>query len=251
MNRIAVFAVVFCVSVVLASVLIVCNPFQITADQTTSSTTNQTLHGFQNAADGGTIQLTSLYDAKLRAVKVEHTSSNGESHDHFGVENYPMNLYPPYAWLSLTYLGNPQNEPWDLKFEGYLINYTADTGVQEAYLGWVGTNYNASYDVMPNPFPGSLAVPPQSVEAHLNETEGNKLQIKVPNTISFSNKNSGLGLWSNGAPNDITVTLQRVGWVTVNEGKITTIANPDRDTVLLEIHLQKGKDGFSYGTPPS
>jgi hypothetical protein len=269
MNIAIVIAVVlFCVFVASASAIIVYYPFQEQNANSTSVPTNPIAtpsNSINNPASspttfgptiplyGGTVQLSNLYDAVFTYVIVNRTSSTGEGHDHFGfgVDTYPSTLYPAFAVLNLTYLGNPQNEPWDLKFEGYLVNYTADTGVKEVYLGWFGTNYNPSSSYPPMAFPGSPKGPPQSESFHFNLTMGHLVQGQTPNSVSYGSGNSSLGLWSNGTPNTITVTIQRAGWVTVKGTVPTTITNPSRDVVLQQIQLIKSGDGFVFGSKPT
>ncbi|MCW4029082.1 MAG: hypothetical protein NWE92_05485 [Candidatus Bathyarchaeota archaeon] len=267
MNRIAVVVgvVLACVIIASASALIASYPPQLADEAITEThptptwpwiqaTPDQTIYGPKIPAYGGTVELTDLYDAELTYVYVGRTNSTGEGHDHFGfgVETHPSTLYPPYALFSLTYLGNPQDESWDQKFEGYFLNFTSDTGVKEVYLGWFGTNFNASCTTpFSAPFPGSPRGPPQTIAFRANLHVGQVITGQVPNSVSYGSGNSSLGLWSNGTPNAITVTLQRAGWVTVIGEEPTTITNPVHNLVLQEIHLQKDGDGFSFGTPPS
>ena len=229
------------------------SPIATPANSINTPASSPTSSGPTIPAYGGTVQLSNLYDAEFTYVIVNRTTSTGEGHDHFGlgVETHPSTLYPAYAVLNLTYLGNPQNEPWDLKFEGYLVNYTADTGVKEVYLGWFGTNYNPSSSYLPSPFPGSPRGPTQSVSARFNLTVNQVIQGQTPMGVSYGSSPSSLGLWSNGTPNAITVTVQRAGWVVVNGTATTTITNPERDVVLQHIQLTKVGDGFVCGSPPS
>ena len=265
---IVIVAVLACMFVASASAIIVYYSFQEQNANSTSPTTNPIAtpsNSINNPASspttfgptiplyGGTVQLTNLYDAAFTYVIVNRTSSTGEGHDHFGfgVNTYPSTLYPAFSILNLTYLGNPQNEPWDVKFEGYLVNYTADTGAKEVYLGWFGTNYNPSSSDLPHPFPGSPRGPAQSVSARFNLEVNQVIQGQTPMGVSYGSSNSTLGLWSNGTPNTITVTIQRAGWVVVNGTSTTTITNPARDVVLQQIQLIKSGDGFVFGSKPT
>lgn len=262
MNKIAIIAVVLtCVAVGSASGLIVYYPMQQqTATPPTTLPTplhsNRTLQPWSTPkipSYGGTIALSNLYDAKLTYIHVGPTNTTGEGHDHFGMglNTYPNNYYPEFAALSLTYLGNPQNEPWDEKFEGYFINYTSDTGITRVYLGWFGTNYNLSYSYLPAPFPGSPRGPTQSVSAKFNLVVGQTIYGQVPNSVGYGSSNGTLALWQNGTPNTITVTIQRAGWVTVNGKVTTTITNPAALDVIQKVELNKDGAGFIYGSKPT
>jgi hypothetical protein len=251
MNKIAIIAVVLtCVAVGSASGLIIYYPVQQQA--ATPSTTlptpwhsNPPLQPWSTPkipSYGGTIALSNLYDAKLTYVYIGPTNSKN---------TYPNNYYPEFAALSLTYLGNPQNEPWDEKFEGYFINYTSDTGIKRVYLGWFGTNYNLSSSYLPAPFPGSPRGPTQSVSAKFNLVVGQTIYGQVPNSVGYGSSNGTLGLWQNGTPNAITVTIQRAGWVTVNGKVTTTITNPSALNVIQRVELNKDGAGFIYGSKPT
>jgi hypothetical protein len=202
---------------------------------------------------GGTIALSNLYNAELTYVYVGPTTSTGEGHDHFGfgIQTYPSTYYPVTVAIKLTYLGNPENEPYDEKFEGYLVNFTADTGIKATYLGWYGTNYNPSSSYLPSPFPGSPTGPRQSVFVNFNLKVNQEFLGQISDGGSYGSSNGTLGLWRNGTPNTITVTIQRAGWVTVNGTLTTTITNPARDIVIQQVQLEKLGDGFLFGSKPT
>ena len=86
------------------------------------------------------------FDVNLTNAFTGRTNATGQGHDHFGwgIETYPSDYYPVTAILNLTYLGNPQNEPYDVVCEGYLVNFTADTKASVSDFGWLSTNYNTS-----------------------------------------------------------------------------------------------------------
>ncbi len=126
MNRIAVVVAIVLVCVVLVSgsvVLVVYYP--LTAQQASS---------------------TNVFDVDFPYAFTGLTNATGEGHDHFGwgIETFPSDYYPVTAILKLTYLGNPQNQPYDVICEGYCVNFTADTGASVSCLGWLGTNFNVS-----------------------------------------------------------------------------------------------------------
>jgi hypothetical protein len=260
MNKIGiVIAVVLTCTFIASASAIVANyylqqqtPNPITAPTNTQNPSSPSTSTPRQPAYGGTIPLSNLYNAELTYVYVGPTNSTGEGHDHFGfgVQTYPSTYYPATAVFNLTYLGNPENEPWDEKFEGYLVNFTADTGTKEVYLGWFGTNYNPSSSYLPSPFPGSPTGPAQSVSARFNLEVNQLIQGQTPMGVSYGSSNGTLGLWRNGTPNTITVTIQRAGWVTVNGTLTTTITNPARDVVIQQVQLEKSGNGFIFGSRP-
>lgn len=210
----------------------------------------QTPNPTETPTETAPVSVSNLFGAELKYVYVGPTNSTGEGHDHFGfgIPTYPSNYYPVTVALNLTFLGNPENEPFDEKFEGYLVKFFADTGAEASYLGWLGTNFNLSYSNLPSPFPGSPSGPPQSVSFWVNLTVNESKMLLISDGGSYGSAPGSLGLWSNGAPNTITVTVQRAGWVTVC-GKLTsTLTNPAGDVILQQVQLEKSGDGFLFGT---
>jgi hypothetical protein len=67
-----------------------------------------------------------VFDVNLSYAFTGRTNATGEGHDHFGwgIETYPSDYYPVTAILNLTYLGNPQNEPYEVICEGYFVNFS-------------------------------------------------------------------------------------------------------------------------------
>jgi hypothetical protein len=70
--------------------------------------------------------------------------------------------------------------------------------------------------------------------------------LRITDSTSFTSGSSSLGLWSNGEPSTITLTLQRVGWWTAKNGSVSTITNLESDEVLLQVQLEVFGDGFLY-----
>jgi hypothetical protein len=66
-----------------------------------------------------------MFDVDLVYAYVGKTDVT--NHSHFGMEMHPVNLYPAFIYLNYTYLGNTNNEPYDAKFEIYLVQLISDT----------------------------------------------------------------------------------------------------------------------------
>ncbi len=195
--------------------------------------------------------MSNLFNAELSYVYVGRTNSTGEGHDHFGfgIPTYPSNYYPVTIVFKLTYLGNPENEPYDAKFEGFLVTLSADTGVTASYIGYFGTNFDPSFSNLPHFLP-SLSGPRQSVFFSFNLTVNKSfLSMRISDGGSFGSAQGSLGLWSSGTPNAITVTVQRAGWATVNGETLSNIANPASDVALQRVQLEKSGEGFIFESP--
>ncbi len=55
-----------------------------------------------------------------------------------------------------------------------------------------------------------------------------------------------MGVWSNGTPATVTVTLQRVGWIIFDEGSAWFEQNPVNAVVLQQVELERDETGFLY-----
>jgi hypothetical protein len=236
MNRIAmiVVAVLTCVAIVSAStVFVVYNPFQAQVSSSNKSS--------------------SVFDAELTYAFTGRTNATGEGHDHFGwgIETYPSDYYPVTAILNLTYRGNPENEDYDVICEGYMLNFTADTGAFVSVLGWLGTNYNISCKSPPMPPRDSPWGHFSRMYFRFNMSTGDKIFLRATDGGTFSSVNGTLGLWSNGTPNMITVTVQRAGWLTFRGNETSNVINPDVNTVIQQITLQKIGEDLGFGIYPS
>ena len=68
---------------------------------------------------------------------------------------------------------------------------------------------------------------------------------------TFSSVNGTLGLWSNGTPNTVTVTVQRAGWLIFQGKQTSSVINPEVNQVIQQIQLQKIGENFGFGSYPS
>ncbi len=82
-------------------------------------------------------------------------------------------------------------------------------------------------------------------------TVGDSYLLRVTDTGMFTSVNGTSGLWSNGAPNTITVTVQRVGWLTAQGNQTASIVNPAANEIIQQIQLQRVGEDFSFGTYPT
>jgi hypothetical protein len=60
-----------------------------------------------------------------------------------------------------------------------------------------------------------------------------------------------LGLWSNGTPNTVTVTVQRAGWLIFQGNQTSSVINPEVNEVIQQIPLQKIGENLGFGSYPS
>ena len=185
-----------------------------------------------------------LFDAKLDYVYVG--LANGSVPDYHDYKMYPANYYPLLGVINLTYLGTPENSHGDLMFESYVINVVTDTGMRANYITWGGTNLNQSAVKLTFPTPFSSRYLFFDYNLKINKT----YQLPFGDGGASQSWNGSLGLWQNGVPNEINVTLQRGDWVVISGNSSWTVTNPDKNVILQQIDLVKSENGFifSYGS---
>jgi hypothetical protein len=173
-------------------------------------------------------------------------------HSHFdGVPHYAKSQYPSAVYLNVTHDSSAELESWDAIIEVYLIQIISDKGPKENYAWFEGTHSSPSfsdseltsltahiYDLIDlNTISG--------VRGHFrfNWTDNKSiLGGKVGSFGSYSSSPSRLGLWSAGKPNTISVTVHRIGRVTLNDDSISVQA--DTTSVRSTVQLERYEEGF-------
>jgi hypothetical protein len=194
--------------------------------------------------------LSNLFNAELVSVYVGPTNVTGIP-DPFGwnLTLHPTNYYPAEILLNLTYLAPPKNVPFDAVFEGFLVTLTADTGTTASLVGYLGTNLNPSFSNLPF-FPPSPSGPQRSIYFSFNLTANESVRsLRIFDGGSFGSGSGSLGLWTNGPPNTITVTIQRADWYVVYGGSLSIVMNPAKDAVLQQVQLEKSGNGVIFQAP--
>ncbi len=80
---------------------------------------------------------------------------------------------------------------------------------------------------------------------------GDTFFLRATDGGTFSSVNGTLGLWSNGTPNTVTVTVQRAGWLIFQGNQTSSVINPEVNQVIQQIQLQKIGENFGFGSYPS
>lgn len=198
-----------------------------------------------------TASVSNLFNAELEYVFLSGTNRTEQHHDHFGFGiNSSYTYYPVEIVLNLTYRGNPENESYGAKVEGYLINFTSDTGATASYAGFFGTNLDPAFDPALQTPPGlplilMSAGCPSGFSLHLNLTT-NETFLGKQFSSSDNLGNPGLGVWRNGAPSLVVVTVQRVGWLIFDGGSAWFEEEPAKGFVLQQVELEWVGDGFLF-----
>jgi len=186
-----------------------------------------------------------LFSAKILNLTIEYSNKTHGS-NMFGQNRtmYPQNVYPVTAYVELTYLGKPQDAPWDLLIESYSVTVRSDTGLSASYTAVMGTN-SKEITTHANDPPPSMYMGVSTVRFCMNMTAGQQADLYMGDDL-YSSRPGNSGLWQNGPPNTITVTLLRGDWTANDNGYWLTIVNPEKETALQTLTLQRIGDGFSY-----
>ena len=243
---------------VLASSQLINNFFTPAPTQTSSPTPLQTYNPTTNSSTGQpswaepltTVAISGsppiLFSARIINFTIAYWNTTHEGTDLFGHAKtwYPQNVYPVTAELELTYLGKPQDAPWDILIESYSVKVTSDTGLMASYTAVMGTNLKETTTHRHDPSP-AMFMGVSKVEFHMNMTMGQQAELRMGDDL-YSGSPGKSGLWQNGQPNTITVTLLRGDWTANDNGRWLTVVNPDKETALQTLTLQRVGDGFSY-----
>jgi len=188
-NKIALGAVFvsLCILVAVASVLassqLIPNFFTPTPTQISSPTplqtptTNQSTNQPSWAEPPTTVTLSGsppiLFSARVLNFTVAYNNATHEGTGMFGQNRtmYPQNVYPVAAYVELTYLGKPQDSPWDMLIESFSVNVRSDTGLSASYTAVMGTNVKEITIHAHDP-PPSMYMGVSTVKFQMNMTAG-------------------------------------------------------------------------------
>ncbi|MCW4018719.1 MAG: hypothetical protein NWF00_08620 [Candidatus Bathyarchaeota archaeon] len=166
----------------------------------------------------------------------------------------PKSLYPSAVYFNVTRSPNSDNVSCDALIEIYQVKIASDRGTAENFAYFDGTNYEPSfsqaelttltdhiYDLV-----DLSTVDGVSGNFCFNWTLNESvLSQKVGSVGVYNNYNNGVGLWSAGQPNTISVTVHRLGYITMTDGVISVI--PD-DTIASLTQVQLQNYGASFLT---
>ena len=177
-----------------------------------------------------------------------------ESYSHFGWdETYPVSQYPTVVYLNVTSVSTAEINSCDALIEVYLIQIFSDTGQAESHIYFQGRSCkppfsgerlnaltNRVYDLFDR-----REVDGVSGNFYFNVTDNEAVfGGNVGSVGSYASCTPGLGLWSNGQPNKISVMVRRIGYITSNGNSISVCA--DVASAEVEHEFQKFGDGFLY-----
>ena len=175
----------------------------------------------------------------------------------------PVTDYPSAVVLNTTRLPGNQIAACDAIMEVYKVQLTADTGVVENHCYNIGTNYDPSFSnadlhkLFDHVSDLSALCDSADVRGNfgLNWTQNtSRLSHSVGSIGCYSNLtrdtadsvNGANGLWFAGKPNTISVTVQRIGYITISDGSVSVYKDSSSNDVATTKQLSNYGSGFLY-----
>ena len=164
--------------------------------------------------------------------------------------------YPGVIRLNIKDNPGIQIAGCDAIVQAYDIKVATDLGPVEHYAYFVGTNYNPSFSktaqaTLIQCVPDLVNVSRYSTIAGNFNSDWNTSAPLLTNTIGSitsytSASSSSLGLFNAGRPNAVTVTVYRIGYMTMTDGSVSIFEDQSNSTVQDIVQLSNYKSGFLY-----
>ncbi len=167
-----------------------------------------------------------------------------------------ISQYPTSVLLNISCLPSAQIAGCDAVVEVYGVKIGTDTGHSEYDAYFIGTNYNPSFS---NASLSSLIqYVPSSYNASLYTTIAGNFKFNWNSNASFltdpigtstlymASDTSSLGLFGAGEPNAVSVTVYRIGYITIANGSVTVFEDPLNKTPTDMVLLGNYNNGFLY-----
>jgi hypothetical protein len=181
---------------------------------------------------------------------LNHTSYIGDN----GINMSLVSKYASSVILNSTRLPGVQFTSCDGEIEVYKIQVTANTNLSESAFYWIGTNYDPSFPRQELVTLGKQVINLTGVggivtigDFRFNMTDNESvLSTTIGSYGAYSSGRSGEGLWSAGKPNTISVTVQRIGYVTINNGSVILHRDTLNQVAAVTANLSNYGNGFLY-----
>jgi hypothetical protein len=167
-----------------------------------------------------------------------------------------VSLYPAVVRLNVTCIPSAQIKDCDAAVEVYGVKIVTDKGIAEYHAYFAGTNYNPSFSNDSR----STLIQYVSNLANISlysDVVGNfKINWVGSNSVLSSSigsiteytsaQNSALGLFSAGKPNAISVTIYRIGYITMTNGSVSVFEDAVNSSLIDVVQLGNYGDGFLH-----
>ena len=169
----------------------------------------------------------------------------------------PRSLNPSAVVLNITRIPCNPIKSCDAEIEVYKVQISSDTGAVENHCYFIGTNNDPSFSdselstLFERVKDLSILTDATVVRGNFefNWTQNTSfLSLTIGSTGHYSTAISGLGLWRAGTPNNISVTLQRVGYMTISNGSISIYKDAPTADITAITQLDNYGKGFLHNS---
>jgi hypothetical protein len=164
--------------------------------------------------------------------------------------------YPSSVLLNISCVPDAQIAGCDAVVEVYGIKIAANKGPAEYRAYFIGTNYNPSFSnaslstliqYVPELYDASLYGNLAGNFKFNRDSRPSFLTNTLGSITSYTNADtSALGLFSAGKPNAVSVTIYRIGYITITNGSVSVFEDPSNSAPKDIIQLANYKSGFLH-----
>jgi len=181
----------------------------------------------------------------------------------FNATMYLVSQYPSIVLLNITRLSGVQIASCDAVVQVYGIKVATNTGKTESYAYYVGTNYNSSFSMSDEstlvPNVNNLINPNiynyWAGTFDFNWTANTSILSQSFGSIeTYTDSPTTLpGLCGAGIPGAISISICRIGYVTMCNGVVSCYKDTASSSAAISIQLSTHGDGFLYNklVPPT
>jgi hypothetical protein len=174
------------------------------------------------------------------------------SYNDKGVLMNPVTLNPSCIIFNVTRIAGVGISSCDAVMEVYDIRISTDNGVAEKACYLIGTNYKPSFS---NTELSALFENTRNLtslgrysviigEFEFNMTDKPHISHPVGSYGSYSTALSSQGLWTAGKPSAVSVSVQRIGYITISNGLVTIYKDATPTNVKAMAQLSNYQEGF-------
>jgi hypothetical protein len=173
--------------------------------------------------------------------------------DSNGKQMFRLSQYPSSLVLNITRLPGVLAPSCDAIIEVYNVEIATEKGESEDYAYIIGTNYNESYsgEGLPTMIQSAHTLLDSDKylglkgDAHFRWKDNeSKLSHPIGSICYFTTVNSSLGLWREGVPNQLSITISRIGYVTIGNNTTTIYKDADTTKTTNSVNLTPYNNGF-------
>ena len=167
-----------------------------------------------------------------------------------------ISQYPSSVQLNISCAPNAQITGCDAAVEVYGIEIATDKGPTEYDAYFIGTNYNPSLSnaslstliqYVPTLYNASLYTSLAGNFKFNWDSHSSFLTDPIGSiTLYLASDSSSLGLFSAGKPNAVSVTVYRIGYITITNGSVTLFEDTPNKTPTDMVQLGSYESGFLH-----